>query len=361
MKTHHNRHKSVAFFPPVSYLSGNPYWPMLASALKKSGINFLFDTPIIFKLGWLIRNRDRVDILHIHYIHPFYGTGKRGRTRLMNVIRFALNMLWAQFLGYRIVFTLHNLKPTKELQPAWVDRLGHYIAVFLSDRIIVHCEEARRLLYEHYGRRRKVYKVDHPSFIDWYPNSISKKTARDQLSLPQETIIFSFFGEVRPNKGIELLIQAFHKIKQENIAVMIAGAIGTPESYANSLQDLAKNDPRIFFFLRKIPDEEVQVFMNASDIIVLPFSQILTSSSAHLAMSFKRPVITPIMGCLPELIEPNMGWLYNPNDSDSLASTMQSAANSDFHTLGQNAYRKVAQYSCEKFAQQTIEAYWDRY
>jgi len=132
----------VAFFPTVKNMSGNPYWPMLVLALEKIGIQFHYETPGAFTTGWLLKNRKTIDVLHLHYCQQFY-TIRKGQTRLLSVLRFGFNMLLARVLGFRTVFTLHNLEPTYQLQPAWVDDLGHYIAVNFSDRVIVHCNEAR--------------------------------------------------------------------------------------------------------------------------------------------------------------------------------------------------------------------------
>ena len=123
---------TVAFFPSVSKMSENPYWPMLVSALGDSGVKLYHDAPDGFDVRWLFRNRKQVDVLHLHYIHQFYGTRRRGRTRLLNIIRFALNMLLARTLGFRTVFTLHNLEPTYYYEPAWLDYLGHWIAANFS-------------------------------------------------------------------------------------------------------------------------------------------------------------------------------------------------------------------------------------
>lgn len=351
--------KSVAFFPSVAQMSENPYWPILASALEKSGIDFDYDTPNAFSRNWLMHHHKRINVLHLHYIHQFYGTRKRGRTRLLNVMRFAFNMILARALGFRTVFTLHNLEPTYYLQPAWVDALGHWVAANFSDRVIVHCREAQRLLVEKYGRRNHVLVVDHPNFISIYPNTISKETARKQLDLPNNAIVFMFFGGIRPNKGIETLIQAFFNLQGGDFRLVIAGKVAPPEIYAQALQDMAKGDERISFHLRFIPDAEIQLFLNSADIVVLPFAKILTSSSAMLAMSFGRPVIAPRLGCLPELIEPDAGWLFESNEPESLALTMQSAVASDLHQAGQRALDKVSLFTIERFATQTVQAYWD--
>lgn len=155
-----------------------------------------------------------------------------------------------------------------------------------------------------------------------------------------------------------MLIQAFQRIKGDRYRLIIAGDVFPPPSYAEFLQELAKPDSRISFYLRYIPDDEVQVFMNASDIVVLPFARILTSGTTVLAMSFGRPVIVPRLGCLPELVEPDAGWVYPPGDTEALAAIMQIAAASDFKQIGARAYEKLLCLTWQHFAEQTIEAYW---
>lgn len=348
----------VAFFPTLQSLSGNPYWSMLVEELEKSGVPLYTDTPPAFDLAWLIKNRQKIKILHIHYFQQFYKSSTTFN-KCIKLLIFIFNMVLAQVMGYRTVLTLHNLEGTYLVQPKWLDHIGHWVAVNFSERVIVHCNEAKRLMAEMYGRRRDVYVVDHPNFIDHYQNLITRKESRRQLILPENAFVFAFFGAVRPNKGIETLIRAFQKLHNEEFQLLIAGKVFFPEEYAKSLQDLASDDKRISFYFNHIPDEEIQLYFNAADIIVLPFTKILTSSSANLAMSFGRPVIAPNIGCLPELIGLDFGWVFEAGDIDSLANAMELAVKSDVDQVGKKAFEKISQFSPSHFAEQTLKVYED--
>ncbi|MEZ4597387.1 MAG: glycosyltransferase [Chloroflexota bacterium] len=48
-----------------------------------------------------------------------------------------------------------------------------------------------------------------------------------------------------------------------------------------------------------VPDDRMQVFLRAADVMVLPYRDVLTSGSAILAMTFGLPVVAPRIGCLP--------------------------------------------------------------
>jgi len=349
---------SIVFFPSLKEMSGNPYWAILVDALQKAGVAFLSGSPDIFTLKWLFQNRNLVNILHIHFIRPFYLSGTPGKIRFIYVLRLAFNMLLARSLGYELVYTFHDSEPPVQVQPVWADILAHHIVIKLSNKVIVHCGVAEQLLSQKYGRRNNVFIVDHPNYINWYPNTITKAVARKKLGLSGELITFAFFGAVRPNKGVQTLIQAFRKTQDRKFRLIIAGQVSkSSDSYSQHLQEIARGDDRISFYFRQIPDDEVQVFMKSADIVVLPFSKILTSGSAILAMSFGRPVIVPKLGCLPELVGVDVGWQFEPGNPDSLANAMQSAAISDFCQFGQRAYDKISLFSQEHLAAQTIQAY----
>jgi glycosyltransferase involved in cell wall biosynthesis len=353
-----NSRNGVAFFPTLESLAGNPYWPILAEELQKKGVFFDKKSPYAFDLKWLIENRGRIKILNLHFIQQFYKSSTTLRMSI-KLIRFGFLMLTARLFGYRIIFTLHNLVPTYEVSPTWVDRIGYLIAVHLSNRIIVYCKEAKHLMKDTYGRKSRVYYVDHPNLIEYYQNAITKTEARNQLNLSLDGFVFTFIGGVRPNKGVEILIEAFKQLENKDYRLLIAGNIYPPESYAKSLIKMAENDGRISFDLKFIPEDEMQIYLNASDIIVLPFAKILTSGTANLAMSFGRPVIVPRIGCLPELIEPGLGWLFEQDNPASLAEVMDKAAQCEVEKVGDKAFHKLSKCTPERFAEQTLNAYFD--
>jgi beta-1,4-mannosyltransferase len=358
-QTQGDKKHTVVFFPSATAMIGNPYWQILKSSLEKR--NFFIsedEQPVTLSLGWLVRSRKKVGVLHFHYFQGFYKSSNVFK-KVIKLFLFAFNMLAARVLGFRTVLTLHNLEATEPVQPAWIDYLGHWIAVNLSERVIVHCNSARELMVRKYGRKRQIHEIAHPNFIEWYPNTISREEARKQLEIPDGAVVFSFFGAIRPNKGVELFVQAFQRLKGERFRCVIAGNGSLNEQYARSIQSMVKNDSRVSFYMKFFPAEDVQIILNSADIMVLPFARILTSGSTILSMSFARPVIAPRMGCLPTLIENNCGWLFNPGDVDSLAETMRFAAAQNYIQVGKNGYKEISQYTPENFGAQTAQVYLD--
>ena len=346
----------VVFYPILSRMSGNPYWTMLASGLKDAGVEVV-EEPECYKVGWLFTHRNLIDIIHFHYFQSLYCNSGHTRARLIYVLRLAIYLILARLLGYRTVLTNHNLKPTQPLKPYWIDYLGHWVIVNFAERVIVHCPEARRLLAARYGRKHFVFEVTHPNYIQSYPNNVSRESARLQLNLTLDRHVFLFFGGVRPNKNIESLIQAFRQIEGSQCSLVISGNPGNDVEYASVLRNLAEGDQRISLQLQFIPDDQIQIYFNACDVVVLPFAHVLTSGSAILAMSYAKPVIAPRTGCLPELLEPDCGWLYETGGLDSIIDVMKSTLKEDCIRAGMNGFKKISACSVDVFVKQTLDCY----
>jgi glycosyltransferase involved in cell wall biosynthesis len=178
--------------------------------------------------------------------------------------------------------------------------------------------------------------IPHGHYIDAYPNAVTRAEARRALDLPltinrSPLPIFLFLGLLRPYKGLEELLPAFQSLPDPNAALLIAGR-PRPGDYAALLAEQAACDPRVLLHPHFVPADEVQVWMNAADAVVLPYRQITTSGAAMLAWSFGKPVIAP---ALPAFLEPMaaapfLGLLYDPARPDALAEALRQATTVDW-------------------------------
>jgi glycosyltransferase involved in cell wall biosynthesis len=289
--------------------------------------------------------------LQAHYAYEWTNA------RLRWVLRFARNLIAARLLGYRVVWTVHNESPSFPLRPKWVEDLAHLAMARFASAVIVHCEYARRLVAERYGRKRGVYIVPLPNYVGVCPYSVSREEARERLAMPHDATVFLCFGELRPNKGIENLLRTFVALPGDRLRLLIAGAAGPDVSHVEQLGALAQQDRRVLFRPEWIPTEQVQLYYAAADVVVAPFTQVLTSSSVVQAMSFGKPVIAPAMGCLPELISPGSGWLYDAENPQGLLQAMRVALTCDLAAVGLRAIDMAKMFTWENAAQKTLQAY----
>jgi glycosyltransferase involved in cell wall biosynthesis len=347
----------VAWFPQAADLAGNPYWPRLQAELEALGVEFETSHASTWTARrWLLEHRRTVDVLHFHFIQPQYiGPGERASLRRLG--KFASDLLLARLLGYRIVWTVHDLMPTWPKEPAWVERLARYVIAWLAYDVIVHCQEARRLLRQAFGRARRVHVLPLPSYADVHPNAITQAEARARLDIPQDGRVIGFIGGIRPNKGLEDLIAAFSLANATDALLLIAGRPWPPQSYVEEVRQLAQAHPRILLYAQEIADDEMQVYINAADVLAFPFRQVLTSSSVNLAMAFGRPVIAPRLGCLPELVGADAGFIYEAGDVAGLAAAIKQAAQADLSVMGTAATRRAKAATWHDLAVGTLKAY----
>jgi glycosyltransferase involved in cell wall biosynthesis len=144
------------------------------------------------------------------------------------------------------------------------------------------------------------FVVPHGHYRDAYPNRIGKSQARSELGIPPTARVFTFVGQVRPYKNVPLLIHSFRELQDSHALLLVVGRI-RGEQLEQEVTKAAEGDPRVRLKLSYIPDDELQLYLNAADLVVLPFEEILNSGSALLALSFDRPIFVPYKGALVEL------------------------------------------------------------
>ena len=355
--------------------AANPYIDLLCGGLAGAGVAVtLVQEPGEDGLPEAAR---RTDLLHLHWLElwgrpPYsslaglgrWGLPGRGLRRwlepaLNSDAAFArrrqrfLDRFFAALEDYKarggwLVYTVHNLGQ-HEGEGGAVEAAAAQRLLALADGVHVHAEymaeEVRKLRGGSVGDRPQqsptdpgptVTVIPHGHYIDVYPNTATRADARHALDLPltvnrSPLTIFLFLGLLRPYKGLEELLPAFGSLPDLNAALLVAGR-PRPSDYAARLAAQAGDDPRVRWHPHFVPDDQVQLWMNAADVVVLPYRQITTSGAAMLAWSFGKPVIAPALPAFTEPMSatPDLGLLYDPADPDGLVNALRQAAAIDW-------------------------------
>jgi len=126
-------------------------------------------------------------------------------------------------------------------------------------------------------------------------------------------INFGFIGTLAPNKGIEVLLKAYHRIKKPNYKLFIAGS--GKQDYEEYLKSKYKDDSIIFMGRVEPKDffEKVDVTVVPS-IWYEPLGMVVVESFA-----FGVPVIGSNIGGIPEMITEGVnGMLFDPYKGEDL-------------------------------------------
>lgn len=339
----------------LGFEKNNPYGPLLARAMAGLGVDLEAGYDEDLSESWLVENRDRVDVLHLNWPSYMYNTADMGES-VRKCSELIGHLTRARSLGYRIVWTVHNLYPHERPHPD-LDRLARLAITQLATAMIVHCEYGRGQVAAHFHRTDGVFTIPHGHFIDVYENTMSRDEARRELDIVDEAFVYLFFGNVKRYKGVENLIEIFSRLPGEHLRLLLAAKLNSDYS-AEVVARARAGDPRILTQTAEFfPDEELQLFFNAADVMVLPFVDMLTSGSAITAMSFARPVIAPGIGCLPELLDDRSGIIYDARAGDGLEGAMKEIRERDLPAMSEGAFQRAKALAWESIAEKTLEAY----
>lgn len=285
----------------------------------------------IFSGGWLWDNIRRGDWVHLHWPSFGYNTS-RGRSKLLwGFVRWVALMTLVGMRGGKIVWTAHNLLPHDKAAIPWLDTLARRLVIALSARIMVHGQFAAECVTTRFPMAAgKLCLIPHGNWINYYPRSMSRETARVKLGLPSEKFVFLFIGLCKPYKNLDGLVRAF-RATPDGAILLIAGNF-PDKAYYEQVKELSGSDQRIRIEPGFVPDEMMQAYLLACDAVVVPYREILTSGTAMLAISFGRPVVSVALGFLKTVITgPKVGILFSPTSPTGLLDALVAAPSLHFN------------------------------
>lgn len=341
------------------------YLRLLAEALEQQGIEVTFLPyyqrsrlfPLFFKL---IRNPFRVDVLHLHWIHP-YILGDRFHSSLFYSFQFLIDLLCTHWIGVKLVWTVHN----QLSHDAKFPRLELWVRSRLSklvDRLILLNHSTHNLLAQDYGFNvDKAKIISHGHYRNSYPPLIEQSLARQGLGLSQSGLVYLNLGILKPYKGIEHLIRTWNSNQSfvEGNTLVIAGKPYGRE-YGLTLAELTDGSKSIALMPEFVEDSKINLLFSAADIAVLPFKKILNSGSLILAMSFAKPIIAPDLGGIAELLGDAGKLLYDPGDPQGLAHMLKKSLHTDLNELGKLTAQACDRLDWRPIAQKTLQVYQGR-
>lgn len=282
----------VLGWPAYKFRQINPYPWLLYSHLSKYGVSTdEFSTARLLFGGY--------DILHVHWPeHHFIRPG--AFETLLRVASVLAILSIARIRGTRLVWTVHNMQPHKRYHPM-IERWFWKLFPRLIDAYFSLNFSALDHIKTDYPAlcRKKGFVALHGHYRGFYRDDISKEDARKKLDIDVSATVIGFLGRISVYKNTVSLIKNFFKLKDENLVLLLAGA---PDGESiEEIKELARNDSRIRLYLGLIQEDDIQLYLKAADLAVLPFLEILNSGTAMLSLSFNCPILVPEKGSMGEL------------------------------------------------------------
>lgn len=242
--------------------------------------------------------------------------------------------------GWRIIFTGHEV--ISDAQDV-VRRLQLPLFYRELDSVIVHSEGLAQQL-RRYQNHPSIVVIPEGVIPAAADNGLPDRTElRGNLGLAATDPVFLFFGQIKPYKGLETLLQAWSSVVAgcPSARLLIAGEPMQDMRRIDELMSAPQIRGSIVARLAYVPRQDVPLYFCAADAVVLPYHRISMSGVIPLAWRFRLPAIASAVGGLPEAIrDGETGWLVEPGSVTDLARALNEAlANrARLESMGQRAH-----------------------
>lgn len=229
-------------------------------------------------------------------------------------------------MGFPVLYTAHNAVPHEGIG----NRYHCYKTIMHNvDHIVCLTQHVKEeILKTFHLARNKVSVVRHGDFdfvIEQVEDTVSSKKAKCGL-MPTCDFVISFFGLIRPYKGLEYLLKALPAIVRRipGCMLLVFGSASTKDAdyYRAIIKELGLSKSVISDF-HYVPLKEVVAYLKVTDIAVLPYVSASQSGNIPMLSKMGIPVVATRVGGLPEMIrEGTNGMLVPPRSPEAISDAV---------------------------------------
>lgn len=282
-------------FPGKTQYTTSPAPPNLKIRRMINAIN-----PINwFITGWKLK-KEKPDLVLVRFWLPLMGPSTGTVCKLI-----------ASNKHSKIIAIVDNLIP-HEKRPGDVLFTRYFVnqthgLIALSDCVFRDLDLFRK------NRPKRL--TPHPIY-DHYGEIMSKSDALQKLQLDPAFHYLLFFGFIRDYKGLDLLLKALadNRMEQYKIRLIVAGEFYANEEKYTQLINELKLKNQVHLFNDYIPDDEINRYFCAADLITQPYKTATQSGVTQVGFHFHKPMLVTNVGGLPEIIaHQQSGYVVTPD------------------------------------------------
>ena len=296
---------------------------------------------------FLLRNRSKYDIIHIHQgLYPAF-----------------VGVLASRLLNKKSIIKIGNsgerfdLKVLAEMLP-----FGGAVAKYILhvDKVVAISDQIEQDLLNFGFNDEKILRIPNGVEIVNKPNSEQASNIRKKLHIPENTIIATFVGSIVPKKNVGRLIEAWEIIvarSDKPVKLIILGD-GAQKDEITNLVELKK----LREYVRLCGEvDNVEEYLAISDIFVLPSVVEGLSNALLEAMSHGLAcAVSEIPGNIDLIKHERNGLLFPYDDINEMAKQILKLIDDEElrEKLSSQALETIKQsYTLEKVADSYIDVY----
>ena len=294
----------------------------------QGNVDFAWDLRGEAKILKLLELLPYYDRAVIQYHWSFFYSDPFLPERRWETLKTTLAFLWLYFRSSKIEVVAHEI-PYLRGRNGWIFKWQW----LLPRKIVFHTQSEFDRFHQHYGLRLPKGKTElrthHEVFQKFCGHT--RKTARRQLGLPPDALLFLCIGFIQRHKGFHRAVQAFVQARLSNAQLYIVGSMRVPDEenkkYLAELQGLASSHASVHVIESFVSNEDFDTWITAADWVVIPYSEIWSSGVLARARLLERPAIVSAVGGLPDQME-NCDLPFH-SDGELLTAFQTAAAKRD--------------------------------
>ena len=287
----------------------------------------------------------RPDAVILQWWHPYFAPCYRILATLLGEIP--------------LLITCHNVFPHERFP---LDRFLTRMVLKRADGYIVqsHLDEKDLLTVK---PDANYVVTPHPTYNAFKMKNMSRAEARELLAVGHDSPMLLFFGFVREYKGLKYLLDALPEVKKRipDISLWVVGDFGDDKDVY--LEQIERN--RIGDSIRLVegyvPDQEVEKYFAAADLVVLPYVSATQSGIVQIAYGFDKPVVVTDVGGLPDVVRhKETGYVVPSGNAQEIAKAVISFYQEDRETDWESNIRKqAAEFSWETMVERMEKCFFN--
>ncbi len=201
----------------------------------------------------------------------------------------------------------------------------------------------------------------HPLFEN-FGERVERNEACIRLGLNPDKRYALFFGLVRDYKGLDLLLDAWARLKRDgqfdDRKLIVAGEFYTSkEPYLKQIAELGlQND--VLLHDRFIPDNEVRYYFSVADCVIQPYKSATQSGVTQIAYQFCTPMVVTDVGGLTEIVPDGRVGYVAPPTVEGVARAVERIYEGDtLERFRQNCLEERKRFSWEAMCDRIEELY----
>jgi len=312
------KYKVIAPAQEVESLAGIPvHCPRYFAVPVVSTLQHFFLYRTLYRIISRIAQTWHIDVVNCHWLYPDGVAAQTVCNRLeIPVMLSALGSDLNRYMGFKLrrSFIVNALNQ--------------------ADAVSVLNQEMFDLCLSSGVTQRNIHVI--PNGVDTEKFIIrDQDVCRKKISIPIGPKIVLFVGSLYHVKNVGTLIVAFAKAvkKMNNVKILL---YITGKGYLlNELQRLVAErqlEDRVVF-IGQVSHDELPVLMSAADCLCLPSFSEGHPNVMMEAMACGTPVVGSRVGSMPDFINDESGFLFNPHNAEELSEMLQRCLSFPYNRL----------------------------